>query len=172
MAETPYQARNRRAREAGYRSYGDYRRKVERGQAAPLAPSRLRKASSLEAYRVYVMTAAGVSEEELQGYVREERIRACRAWSETYSMVKITRFSENKARHDSSYLSTYFAAFVMPSRTQLAKDGHAYKLKPSRQLHDYFVSLKGMPEDEWKLRYGRRKLLSGSPPRTRGRKAG
>lgn len=164
--ETPYQARNRRARAQGFESYNDYRRKVAAGETPPLAPHRLRSPKSKIAYRKYIFENAGVSEDEIYRYVQFEKEQMSIEWSRAYSKEKITRFSTRKARTDPGYVDLYFTAFVANSGAK----GSPYILTPSKQLHDFFVRYKGMTEDDWKLRYGRRRLLTGAPSKNPRRK--
>ena len=140
-----YQRRQALAKSRGFASYGKQRRAIERGKIRAIAPTRVRKRSTIEA------------QEKLGGLfgaaldVTKYRIDAAEAWQQHYSHARST--SLDRTRYgERGYLDTYNAAFLLNTKDR-AKGFHSLSGTPEQ--HRWFVEYGGMTEEEWQERYGK-----------------
>lgn len=147
-----YARRQALARERGHRSYGEQRRKIERGEIPPIQPSRIR-GKTRAAWFAALMDSPQRADQHL--FVRREIIADCEEWSRLHAMSDRAKFRRKRALKDQDYLMTYYRAFIMNTTSDFAH------LKDNQDLKKWFMQFKGMSEDEYRKRYPRGGRSSG-----------
>lgn len=139
-----YQRRQALAQTRGFKTYGKQRYAIEKGRAKAIAPTRIRKRSTIEAQE----RLGGLFGREVD--VTKYRIDAAEAWQQRYSHARST--SLNPSRYsEPGYLDTYNAAFLLNTKDRAA-GFHA--LSGTEAQHRWFVEYGGMTEEEWQEKYG------------------
>lgn len=147
-----YARRQALARERGFKSYAQQRREIEKGDYPALAPTRLRKASTI---RNQEEKGTGFLGRTLAN-LKDHRIEAAQRWSDMRARTKSMEFDAKRARRDPEYLNAYTAATVLDMAHPDTK--MQAKLSANEHSKHLLVDVLGlMTADEYETRYGQRK---------------
>lgn len=152
-----YARRQALAKERGFKSYGEQRRKIERGETRAIAPSRLRSRKTIENQnKNWSIFAEQPARNPVQEFfdsfsVRDARIDMASRWSDFYSRSEATKFDPERARRDERYLTVYMQAFVLADHS----DRNVHDFDGSDWQREWFVDqIEYFEAEEYDNRYG------------------